>query len=81
MESHLRLIQPTGPTPAQVAHERLTQAASSAYDQGFAAGERAGRIGRDLAFDCGVGVGAICGFAIGVVLTVYLLLIVSRVLS
>lgn len=36
-------------TPAQVAHERLRQAARNGYDRGFEAGERAGNLGRDRA--------------------------------
>lgn len=68
-------------TPAQVAHERLRQAARNGYDRGFEAGERAGNLGRDRAFDCGVGVGAICGFALGIVFTVFLGPTVAAVLS
>ncbi len=68
-------------SPAELAHERLKLAARNGYDQGYIAGERAGNLHRDRAFDCGVGVGAICGLAIGIVLTVFLAPIFAAVLS
>jgi tetrahydromethanopterin S-methyltransferase subunit F len=55
--------------------------AAKAYDQGFIAGERAGNLHRDRAFDAGVGVGAICGFALGVVFTVFLGPVIAGLLS
>lgn len=68
-------------TPAQVAHERLKLAARNGYDQGYTAGERAGNLHRARAFDCGVGVGAICGFALGIVFTVFVAPTVVGLLS
>jgi len=49
MNAELRLIKPAAETPAQVAHDRLRQAARDGYDQGYIAGERAGNLARDRA--------------------------------
>lgn len=68
-------------TPALFAYERLRAAAAHGYDQGFTAGERAGKVGVTRAFDIGLGIGSMVGFALGIVFTVFVAPTVVGLLS